>query len=879
MSIFGNKKKGTSPEDKSRQATVQNQTDFGNIENHGQFNLNSNVDNSTHLNIYISGMTIGIPYTMPPVPEYTGHGQKLEDVQEKLEEGVVLIHDWGGMGKTEFANKLGASYYQGKSFMLNCTNGVDAALADCCAGAGKDFKERRNAVIEQIREKFGADTLVVFDNVGKEEEKEKDVDLINKYFSQAPCRKLITSRRALGERIIRIPLGTLDEAEAVELFKKYHAKGEYTDAENGCITDIVRRSGRHALTLKLLAKTCNAADIGVDEMLSRMKREGFAIGIAETVEHDGSDEVFIEHMKKLFDITGVLKEDAGFETLFKKLCVLDVTNADKRMLRTWCGESDLNRLNSLAKLGWLRDDKGFTMHNVVSEVLRQKLHPTFADVESTAKVLKKELEEARDDDKLRYTPQPAQTQTVSMLNAVKEKKKLLGDIALKAGLLSDEQGSYENALWLDKRCVEIYETVLSDDSTELATAYNNTAVVYHAKGEYDHALEYCEKALAIVERVLGREHPNTAASYNNIAEVYRSKGEYDHALEYNEKALAIREKVLGREHPATATSYNNIALVYDDKGEYDHALEYNEKALAIREKVLGREHPDTAASYNNIAGVYGNKGEYDRALEYYEKALAIVENVLGKEHPNTAASYNNIANVYRAKGEYDHALEYYEKALAIREKVLGREHPYTAASYNNIALVYKAKGEYDLALEYYEKALAIFENVLGREHPDTATSYNNIAGVYRAKGEYDLALEYHEKALAIDEKVLGREHPSTAIDYNNIASVYRAKGEYDRALEYNEKALAIREKVLGKEHPDTASSCHNIGALFYKMGRLDDAEANLARALRVYAGHNMEKDADDELSWLSAVYSAKGGDRLDKAAFKKWVDKLIDSLD
>ena len=49
--------------------------------------------------------------------------------------------------------------------------------------------------------------------------------------------------------------------------------------------------------LKLLAKTCNAADIGVDEMLSRMKREGFAIGIAETVEHVGSDEVFA-HAKR-----------------------------------------------------------------------------------------------------------------------------------------------------------------------------------------------------------------------------------------------------------------------------------------------------------------------------------------------------------------------------------------------------------------------------------------------------------------------------------------------------------------------------------------------------------------------------------------------------
>ena len=686
MGILGKKKKSTSPDDENQQVTTSYQAKIHDIHD----NEASVYINSPQFVIHLPGMTIGIPYTMPPVPEYTGHGQKLEDVRKELEKGVVLIYDWGGMGKTEFANKLGASYYQGKSFMLNCTNGVDAALADCCAGAGKAFDERRGAVIEQIRGNFGADTLFVFDNVGKKE----DVDLINMYFSQAPCRKLITSRRALGERTIRIPLGALDEAEAVELFKKYHAKGEYTDAENGCITDIVRRSGRHALTLKLLAKTCNAAAIGVDEMLSRMEREGFDIGIAETVEHGGSDEVFIEHMKKLFDITGVLNEDAGFEALFKKLCVLDVTNADKRMLMTWCGESDLNRLNRLAKLGWLRDDKGFTMHNVVSEVLRQKLHPTFEDIESTAQVLKKELEEARDDDKLRYAPQPAQTQTLAMLNAVKENEKLLGDIALMAGLLSYEQGSYEDALWLDDRCVKIYEAVLSNH-----------------------------------------------------------QGLYENAQCLDERHLKIYEAVLSYDSTELATAYNNIALVYDAKGEYDHALEYHEKALTIDEKVLGREHPDTAISYNNIAEVYRAKGEYDRALEYHEKALAIRDKVLGKEHPDTATSYNNIALVYYAKGEYDHALEYYEKALEIYEIVLGKEHPYTALS------------------------------------------------------------------------------------------------------------------------------CHNIGALFYKMGRLDDAAANLARALGVFLSYGLEEKATSTFGWLYSVYSAKGGDPSDKAAFKKWVDKLISSLD
>ena len=342
------------------------------------------------------------------------------------------------------------------------------------------------------------------------------------------------------------------------------------------------------------------------------------------------------------------------------------------------------------------------------------------------------------------------------------------------------------------------------------------------------------------------------------------------AIDFNKP----KEELLAR-----AIALSNRATALENNGEYAKAKAALEAVVKIRERLLGEEHPDTAASYNKIGVVYYKKGEYDHALEYNEKALAIFEKVLGKEHPHIAGSYNNIAEVYRAKGEYDRALEYHEKALAIREKVLGREHPDTAASYNNIANVYYVKGEYDRALEYHEKALAIDEKMLGKKNPSTAIDYNNIGGVYYAKGEYNYALEYNEKALAIREKVLGREHPSTAASYNNIALVYDAKGEYDRALEYHEKTLAIREKVLGKEHPDTALSCHNIGALFYKMGRLDDAAANLARALGTYVVHNMKKDAYDAIMLLATVYSAKGGDPSDGAAFFEWVDKLISSLD
>jgi tetratricopeptide (TPR) repeat protein len=314
---------------------------------------------------------------------------------------------------------------------------------------------------------------------------------------------------------------------------------------------------------------------------------------------------------------------------------------------------------------------------------------------------------------------------------------------------------------------------LKEDKTQelIAQLYHKGGWGNIYLGNYQRALEWYNKALPICEKVLGKEHPDTATMYHNIAGVYDKKGDYSKALELYDKALAIQEKALGIEHPHTAATYNNIGSVYDKKGDYAKALEWYNKALPIFEKVLGNEHPDTATTYSNIATVYDNQGDYDKALEWYNKALEIKEKVLGKEHPSTATTYNNIASVYDDQGNYPKALEWYNKALAIKEKVLGKEHPSTATTYNNIAGVYDSQGDYPKALEWYNKALPIYEKALGKEHTSTATTYNNIAAVYDSQGKYDKALEWYRKALPIREKTLGKEHPYTIAIHKRIAEL------------------------------------------------------------------------------------------------------------
>ena len=86
--------------------------------------------------------------------------------------------------------------------------------------------------------------------------------------------------------------------------------------------------------------------------------------------------------------------------------------------------------------------------------------------------------------------------------------------------------------------------------------------MYYSLGEYNRAKELHEKALVILKKVFGEDHANVATSYNDLAVVYNSLGEYNRAKELHEKALVIWKKVFGEDHANVATSYNNLASVY-----------------------------------------------------------------------------------------------------------------------------------------------------------------------------------------------------------------------------------------------------------------------------------------------------------------------------
>ncbi|CAH3183947.1 unnamed protein product [Porites lobata] len=366
--------------------------------------------------------------------------------------------------------------------------------------------------------------------------------------------------------------------------------------------------------------------------------------------------------------------------------------------------------------------------------------------------------------------------------------------------------------------------LLGDQNVNVASGYNNLALIHQDLGDLEQAKEYHQRGLAIQLKKLGAEHVSVATSYGNLASIHQDLGDLEQAKEYQQRGLAIELKKLGAEHVSVATSYGNLASIHRDLGDLEPAKEYQQRGLAIQLKKLGAEH---------VSPQFTKLGDLEQAKEYQQRGLAIFLKKLGAEHVSVATSYGNLASIHQDLGDLEQAKEYQQRGLAIELKKLGAEHVSVATSYGNLASIHQDLGDLEQAKEYQQRGLAIFLKKLGAEHVSVATSYGNLASIHQDLGDLEQAKEYQQRGLAIQLKKLGAEHVSVATSYGNLASIHQDLGDLEQAKEYQQRGLAIFLKKLGAEHVSVATSYGNLALVYRALGDLEQAKEYQQRGLAI----------------------------------------------
>src|SRR5262249_50446319 len=142
------------------------------------------------------------------------------------------------------------------------------------------------------------------------------------------------------------------------------------------------------------------------------------------------------------------------------------------------------------------------------------------------------------------------------------------------------QGQYEIRLAETRSATE--KDLALDEARKLFTEVNN---LWRANS-YDKALPLAERVVDIHTKYSGSDSLGLSSALVALANQYDGKGEEDKAEPLFLRALDIREKVLGKDDISSAGIWANLTTLYGDRGDYVKAEWAAQRALEIREKAL-----------------------------------------------------------------------------------------------------------------------------------------------------------------------------------------------------------------------------------------------------------------------------------------------------
>ncbi|NOQ28107.1 MAG: tetratricopeptide repeat protein [Bacteroidales bacterium] len=693
------------------------------------------MDIPTHSNSASKELTAKLPLLNSKIVK---RETDLADIRNRLlrNKQVVLVNGMGGIGKTTLAQVYITEYYNEYKYIAWISLNSDNFIADFINTAGlkeslhiplgdKTPREYFNQIImalKKLSHENNEHSLIIIDNA------EEDIVQFHDYLPHPPhWHILATSRHKIEEFDVK-ELDSLNEEQAVALFKLYYKRTGLTDNE---IRKIVGDMEYHTLTIEILAKTAQNDRLDVLQAVNTLA-DNYSVEV-NTRHAEGKINKITSYLASIFDMSKLSKDEIW---LLKQLYFLPPLYHSFELINTVLPSKKGDQHNKTQKIlsklvakGWClfnETTEEYKLHRIIGDVIKHSVDIPFKDI----------------------SPLIDSISTLLLIDQTKD----------------NPIDKFQWAIFGNN----LLKLVSYVENPIIATLQNNLALVLQALGDYNSAKVLLEKTKNSYEKNFGIDHPSTAGSYSNLALVLKDLGDYNAAKVLLEKAKNSYEKNFGEDHPSTAVSYSNLALVLQDLGDYNAAKVLLEKAKNSYEKNFGEDHPSTAVSYSNLALVLNDLGDYNAAKVLFVKAKNSDEKNFGEEHPSTAISYSNLALLLQDLGDYNAAKVLLEKAKNSNVKNFGEEHPSTAVRYSNLASVLQDLGDNNAAKVLFVKAKNSDEKNFGVEHPSTADSYSNLASVLQELGDYNTAKVLLEKAKNIFDKTLGINHPHALIAKQNL---------------------------------------------------------------------------------------------------------------
>lgn len=229
------------------------------------------------------------------------------------------------------------------------------------------------------------------------------------------------------------------------------------------------------------------------------------------------------------------------------------------------------------------------------------------------------------------------------------------------GIASSRNNEYNKAIEYFKSYLT--NSMLAEDSLEIASSLNNIGSTYIELGQNDSALHYLYRSEAYYKEMGG--HRNMPSIYQNIARLLENEGRIDEAISNLEKAAVLSEQ----ENNPTRLSgvLYNLGRIYRKKNDNRKALE-----LIGRSLELAKEIDDNFQVFNSLqqlAYIKSDQGQFREAYDYLYESTIVKDSIFDVE---LAASQEELKTIYETekKEQAIQALnqENLIKSLQLRER-------------------------------------------------------------------------------------------------------------------------------------------------------------------------------------------------------------------
>jgi signal transduction histidine kinase len=307
---------------------------------------------------------------------------------------------------------------------------------------------------------------------------------------------------------------------------------------------------------------------------------------------------------------------------------------------------------------------------------------------------------------------------------------------------------------------------------------------YYAMVNVDSAEVYGTKSIALAEK-LG-DSTAIAQALSDFAVVQYAKGAYDKTIQKYKEALAIRQKL--KDSIGIASLHYKLGTAHHKKTQFDSAMRYYIKALKFYESSGNEVLANSVQS--NIGALHFNQKNYDEAMKYFEKNIVFFKK--NNEYKLQSNAMVNKASIQLIQRDTLGAQQTLLKSIELSKTINNIET--LGSAYHNLSEVYLSQGRIREAKEALLQSLKYREGA--NMTADIASSKLTLAGLYNATGEYSEARALLRRLKPYYRKEHIKEKLAT-LYLQNIINFSSLKIP-DSVLHYTTAYTKIQDEVYGE---------------------------------------------------------------------------------